>query len=83
MSKKNTMVDLHDHLMEQLETLADPDLSGEALDEQIKRSEAVTAVAETIIDNAGTMLRAQKQAYDMNLRVGSTPLLPPVGRDGQ
>lgn len=57
---KNSLNDLHNHLFEQLERLNDDDLSGEELEKEIKRSKAITSVAEKIIDNAKVALDSQK-----------------------
>jgi cytidylate kinase len=45
---KNKLTDLHNHLFEQLERLADDDLD---LDKEIKRAKAMCGVAATIIAN--------------------------------
>lgn len=55
---KNTLTDLNNHLFESLERLNDEELTGDALDTEIKRCEAVTRIAGTIIDNANVQLKA-------------------------
>jgi hypothetical protein len=57
---KNTLVDLNNHLFEQLERLNDEELTGEQLEAEIKRSTAVTHVATQIINNAALGLQAEK-----------------------
>ena len=57
---KNSMLDLHNHLMLQIETLADEELKGAELEEAIKRSTAVTKVANTMISNAAVVLKAEQ-----------------------
>lgn len=48
---KNTLGDLNNHLFEQLERLNDDDLSQEALEKELRRSEGMTKIAEQIIKN--------------------------------
>lgn len=57
---KNTLGDLNNHLFAELERLSDEDLKGDALKEEISRAKLVTNVAERIIDNANTVLEAEK-----------------------
>lgn len=57
---RNTLTDLHNHLFAALERLNDEELDGEELEAEIARSRAVCGVAETIIDNANTAMRAVK-----------------------
>lgn len=57
---KNTLADLNNHLFAELERLSDEDLKGEALEEEIRRAEAVCSVSSRIIENGGLVLRAEK-----------------------
>ena len=57
---RNTLGDLNNHLFEQLERLNDEELKGDNLKEEILRAKAVTDIASRIIDNANTVLDAEK-----------------------
>ena len=58
MGVKNKLIDLNDHLFEQLERLSDETQSEEDLKMEIQRSKQVVAVARSITANANTMLGA-------------------------
>lgn len=57
---KNKLYDLNNHLFEQLESLNDEDIKGDALNEEIERSKAITDISKTIISNATLQLSAIK-----------------------
>lgn len=57
---KNTLADLNNYLFEQIERLQADDLDPEEMDREIKRSESVTKVAKTIIENGALALQAKK-----------------------
>lgn len=57
---KNTLSDLNNYLFEQMERLNDDDLDQESLEKEIKRSETVTKIAKTIIDNGNLALQVKK-----------------------
>lgn len=56
---KNTLGDLNNYLFEQIERLQDDTLTGEELEKEIKRSEAVQGIAKTIIENGALALKAK------------------------
>ncbi|MFS0933290.1 hypothetical protein ACFDAA_11845 [Enterococcus casseliflavus] len=56
----NTLNDLNNFLFGQLERLDNPEMPQEELEAEIKRSEAMTDVAEQVIKNANTVLAAEK-----------------------
>ena len=58
------MSNLHEHLFAQLERLGNGALKGDALEEEINRSKAVTSVASQIINNGNLVLRATIAAND-------------------
>ncbi len=49
---KNRITDLNDHLFAQMERLADDNLSGEKLEAEVQRTEAMVKIADKIVDNA-------------------------------
>lgn len=55
---KNTLADLNNYLFEAIERIDDDNLSDDQLDKEIRRADAVTKIAGTIISNANTQLRA-------------------------
>lgn len=57
---KNTLTDLNNHLFEQLERLNDEDLTIDELESEIRRSRAISTVAEKVIKNATVLLDATK-----------------------
>lgn len=57
---KNTLGDLNNHLFAELERLADEELQGEKLAEEIERAKAIREIAAQVINNANTALRAQE-----------------------
>ncbi len=77
MGVKNKLIDLNNHLFEQLERLNDENLKGEELEEEIQRSKSVTDVAQTIINNGELMLKAQKHydEYGIQYKQENTMLL--------
>lgn len=57
---KNTLSDLNNYLFEQIERINDDDLDDEAFEKEIRRTEAITKVAGTIINNAQVQIQALK-----------------------
>ena len=55
---KNKLIDLNNHLFEQLERLNDDDLKGDKLSQEIKRSQAMSNCAAQIVNNAALALKA-------------------------
>jgi hypothetical protein len=62
---KNKLIDLNNHLFEQLERLNDSDLTGDQLNLEIERSRAMAMVSTKIIENARLALDAQKALGDL------------------
>ena len=75
---KNKMTDLKDHLFAQLERLTDEALTPEQLEAEVKRSEAVVALADQITEGAKTQLAAAKIFAEYGQAV--LPYLPQIGK---
>ena len=75
---KNTLTDLNNYLFETLERLTDDSLSEEELKKEIVRSEAVAAVAETVIKNGELAFKVvrHKAEYGTHLDKASPPMPP-------
>lgn len=67
---KNTLGDLNNHLFAQLEKINDDDLNGEALDAEIKRTEAMAKISEQIIKTGELQFKAMQHmdeySYERN-----------------
>lgn len=68
----NTLADLNDHLFAELERLGDESLAGDALSAEIERARAISGVAQQVVSNASTVLRACEMA-DMRGQGGQVP----------
>ena len=64
MIMRNKLIDLNNHLFEQIERLNDDELSEEELEKEIKRSKAMEGLSSNIIDNARLALDAEKFKYN-------------------
>lgn len=59
MAKNNKIIDLNNHLFEQLERLLDAEDEAE-IEREVKRSKAINNIATCITTNAAIALKAQK-----------------------
>lgn len=76
MAVKNTMMDLNNHLFEQLERLNDESLSAEQLEKEIGRGKAMSDIAKTIIENGKLALDAKKHMDEYGIENNiAVPLL--------
>lgn len=60
MGTRTTLNDLNEYLFQEMDRLTNEDLSGEELDKEIKRSDALQKIAKTVIDNGQLVLQAKK-----------------------
>lgn len=72
---KNQPIDVNNILFEQLERLNDEELKGEELDKEIKRSRALTNVANSIVNNAALALKAVQFREEYGMKADSQKLL--------
>lgn len=77
---KNKLTDLNDHLFAQLERLGDEDLEGEKLEDEIRRSAAITNVSKEIVANASLVLKAQVAA-SQSIGGMAAPKMLSIGED--
>lgn len=57
---RNKLIDLNNHLFEEMERLNTDGISDEKLTKEIKRTNAMVDLAEQIVDNAKVILEANK-----------------------
>jgi hypothetical protein len=74
---KNKLSDLNNHLFAQLERLGEEGLTSEQIQDEVKRSEAITDVADQIIRNADLQLKAVTVLANHGDRF--KPMLPMIG----
>jgi len=72
---KNKLSDLNNHLFAQLERLNSEDLKGEALQEEITRSRAVSQIAKDIVNNGKLVLDAQQAIWERNVDRENVPAM--------
>ncbi|WP_375175534.1 hypothetical protein [Pseudooceanicola sp.] len=75
---KNKLGDLDNHLFAALERLGDESMTPEQIEAEAKRAEAVVAVSDQIIGNAGLKLKAAKLFADHGEKI--VPHLPQIGK---
>jgi hypothetical protein len=71
---KNTLLDLNNHLFEQMERLNDDDLTDEQLEKEIKRADSMCDIAQNIINNANIVLKAT----ELNMEYGNGGATPKI-----
>jgi hypothetical protein len=66
---KNNVQDLCDHLFERIEWLADRDVTGAELTEEIKRTEAIVKVSVQLVNIANAVTKAKTVAGNSNGKI--------------
>ena len=74
---KNTLIDLNNHLFEQLERLNDEDLDADQLEQELKRADGMSKIAEKIISNGELAYKTMchLDEYGRDYDVKSLPML--------
>ena len=67
---KNTLLDLNNHLFEQLERLNDEDLTEERLGNELRRAEGITKIAAQIISNGELALKTMSHMDEYGYELG-------------
>jgi hypothetical protein len=70
---RNNLVDLNNHLFEQMERLNDDELTDDQLHKEIERSKAMANIATKIIDNADLGLQAERLKVEYGRREINLP----------
>lgn len=73
---KNTLADLNNYLFETLGKLLDENMSEEQMQKEITRSQAVTAIAETIIQNGELALKTMRHLNEYGIETPKHSLPP-------
>ena len=72
-STKNSLLDVHNLLMEQMERLMDAE-TPEEIEKEMGRAKAVADISKVIVDNSKTMLDATKLGIEYNQNFSGTIL---------
>lgn len=72
---ENNLSALNNYLFEAIERIQEDELSGELLDEEIKRAEAVTDIAKVIVANGELALKAMKHMEEYGTERASIPAM--------
>ena len=82
---KNTLSDLNNYLFEAMERLTNDDLTSEELDQEIKRAESMSKVANQIIQNGElaykTMVHMDEYGYNTDRK--NIPSMLEIKKDGK
>lgn len=73
-----SLQDLNAHLFEQLDRVSNSDLSGEDLQREIERSEAMAKISDQVLKGADVSLKAAKLFAEHGQTV--LPHLPQIGK---
>lgn len=77
---QNKLIDLNNHLFEQLERLNDDELSEEDMRKEIERSKAMASISNQIIENARLNLNATELALEYGENINNLPPMLAYGK---
>ena len=80
---RNTLVDLNNHLFEQMERLNDEELTDEQLEKETKRADAMKDIATQIIANANIVLKATELNMEYSKNEVNVPQMLIGTNDGK
>jgi hypothetical protein len=67
---KNKLIDLNNHLFAQLERLSEEEMTPDQIENEVKRTEAIVAVSQQIVQNADLALKGAKLVAEHGAYVG-------------
>lgn len=73
---RNKLIDLNNHLFEQLERLNDDELTDEQFERELKRTKSICDIGKVIVSNAAVALAAQKHFDEYGIE---TPEMLAIG----
>lgn len=77
---QNKLIDLNNHLFEQLERLNDEELSEDDMRKEIERSKAMASISNQIIENARLNLNATELALEYGENFKNLPPMLSYGK---
>lgn len=77
---KNKLSDLNNHLFMVLERLNDEDITGEKLNEEMARADAITKIAKSITSTADILLEAKKHFDEYGIKKDDLDEIPEMLR---
>ena len=78
--KNNSLVNVHNMLVEQMRKLSNIDTASELLTAEIQKTEAMVDLAGAVTENADVMIKATRLQYDIGNVAGVDPILLGEGK---
>lgn len=80
---KNTLTDLNNYLFEQLERITDDSLTDDQLEKELKKTEAIVKVGETIIENGNLAFQTMKHMDSYGYTTTKRTVPPMLSAEGE